>query len=520
MDTGTLTALKILGPGIAKAILDSCGLDNKVANKVLEQAIDVGSGQLLDGAVDKATLEQQIQKLAKEFQKDIQPFLKHEARNIDKDGQTAIFLAVAETILQGGMNLKLVDVALDAERLTEELLKADIDGTKWLSADEKAFYKQAIAFTSERLILMAPQLEGFQLSMNRAMLERTAELVAFVRSQKEQELQKRDRFLSRYREAVQNVLNKPDTFGMRILKDTLSQQKLCEAYVQLSITETGEEIDDADQIDTNQAISDFEKALLRLVRERKSQNLEEVLARRRRLVIRGNAGAGKTSLMQWLAIHATQQDFEAPLQNWNCLIPFFIRLRSRVDDGFPVPKDFVQPIAKNIADTMPEGWVQEQLDRGCALVLIDGVDELPRDKRQPFFEALQQLVADFPDAVYITTSRPAGLKDENGEEWTEWEDWMRAEKFSNCVMEPMNLLEIEQFVKRWHEALPPSSQNENKDPDQTAQDLMRQIRQTPEIRQLASTPLLCTIDLFKNRENVQVNRFPAPQGWILGILLP
>jgi Leucine Rich repeats (2 copies) len=121
------------------------------------------------------------------------------------------------------------------------------------------------------------------------------------------------------------------------------------------------------------------------------------------------------------------------------------------------------------------------------------VDELPRGKRQPFFEALQQLVADFPDAIYITTSRPAGLKDENGEEWTEWEDWMRAEKFSNCVMEPMNLLEIEQFVKRWHEALPPSSQNENKDPDQTAQDLMRQIRQTPEIRQLASTPLLCTM---------------------------
>jgi hypothetical protein len=31
---------------------------------------------------------------------------------------------------------------------------------------------------------------------------------------------------------------------------------------------------------------------------------------------------------------------------------------------------------------------------------------------------------------------------------------------------------------------------------------------------------LDTLDLFKNRENVQVNRFPAPQGWILGILLP
>jgi hypothetical protein len=210
MGVVTTTLLKIAIPGTAKAVLDSFGLESKLTNKLLEQTIDVASGGMFDGTVDKATLEQQIQKLAKEFQKDIQPFLEHEARNIDKDGQAAIFLAVAETILQGGMNLKLVDVALDAERLTEELLKADIDGTKWLSADEKAFYKRAIAFTSERLILMAPQLEGFQLSMNRAMLERTAELVAFVRSQKEQELQKRDRFLSRYREVVQKGLNKPD----------------------------------------------------------------------------------------------------------------------------------------------------------------------------------------------------------------------------------------------------------------------------------------------------------------------
>jgi predicted NACHT family NTPase len=157
-------------------------------------------------------------------------------------------------------------------------------------------------------------------------------------------------------------------------------------------------------------------------------------------------------------------DFEAPLKHWNSLVPFFIRLRSWVDKGFPAVKDFVQPIARNILDGMPGDWVRQQLDSGCALVLIDGVDEMPRPKRQTFFEDLQKLVTEFPNAIYITTSRPAGLKDENGEEWVEWENWMKAEQFGNCLMEPMTLPVIEKFINRWHSALPEPSQQEDKDP--------------------------------------------------------
>jgi predicted NACHT family NTPase len=128
------------------------------------------------------------------------------------------------------------------------------------------------------------------------------------------------------------------------------------------------------------------------------------------------------------------------------------------------------------------------------VVLIDGVDELPKQERQDFFEALKDLVRDFSEATYIVTSRPSGLK-EQGEKWHEWEDWVKTQGFVNLTLERMNSAHIEEFVTRWHAALPadetPSSQSE--DPAQTAENLKRQLRQRAVLQRLASTPLLCAM---------------------------
>ena len=487
------TVLKIVAPAVAKTLLQNLGIADNLTNKLLEQVIDVGTDALPEGEKQQS-LEQQTQKLATRLKKDMQPLF--EAKNLDKGSQEAILLAVAQTLLQGSVNLdELMNIGLDAERLTQQLLRVDSRVTIGFSQNEKSLYQQAIAIASASLIDAVPDIKGFQLSVTQAMLRQIEELASYVRSQKEIALQERDQFLARYRSIIANELDRPDKFGVPLLKNLLSQQRLCEAYVQLSITEMVEEPVDEPPL-KGEIFPHHQQSL-----EKRSQNIEKVLSTRRRLVIRGGAGAGKTSLMQWLAVHAARQDFEASFKHWNSRVPFFIRLRNWVDQGFPAVKEFVQPIAKNIIDEMPRGWVREQLDNGCALVLIDGVDELPRGKRQQFFEALQKLVSEFPYAIYITTSRPAGLKDENGEEWVEWENWIKAEGFSNCVMEPMTLPEIEQFVSRWHNSLPKPSRYDDKYPQQIADNLMRQLRQRSEIRQLAATPLLCTMICALHYEN-------------------
>jgi NACHT domain/Leucine Rich repeats (2 copies) len=495
--------LKVLLPGLAKALVDNLGIGDKLTNKLLEQTIDLATDGLSEGEKRQA-LEQQTHKLAERLQREMQPFFETEAKNIDEGGQSAIFYAVAQTLTQGGISLDgLMNISLDADRLAKHLL-TDPKATAGLSENEKSLYRQAIALASSSLIEMVPQLDGFQLSVTKAMLRQNEELLNDARSQKELVLQQRDQFLRCYRQVIATELDKPDKFGVPLLKNLLSRQKLCEAYVQLSITEKIEEFgyqvnlfDLEEQEDESLSLIPKREKFL----ETRSQNIETALSKRRRLVIRGGAGAGKTSLMHWLAVHAARQDFKAPLKHWNSLVPFFIRLRSWVDEGFPAVKDFVQPIARNIADGMPKDWVRQQLDSGCALVLIDGVDEMPRPKRQPFFEALQKLVTEFPNAIYITTSRPAGLKDENGEEWVEWENWMKSEQFGNCVMEPMTLPVIEQFVSRWHRALPEPSQHVDKEPQKVAENLMREIKKRIEIRKLAETPLLCTMICALHYEN-------------------
>jgi polynucleotide 5'-kinase involved in rRNA processing len=108
-----------------------------------------------------------------------------------------------------------------------------------------------------------------------------------------------------------------------LLKNLLSRQRLCEAYVQLSITEkievSKEQLFLFDLVEQGDESSSLKKTKLW---ETTSQNLEAALSTRRRFVIRGGAGAGKTSLMHWLAVHAARQDFEQQFQIQNGFTSF------------------------------------------------------------------------------------------------------------------------------------------------------------------------------------------------------
>ncbi|GAB1540157.1 hypothetical protein NUACC21_28260 [Scytonema sp. NUACC21] len=226
----TLTAatiLKIVGPALAKTVVDNFGIGDKLTNKLLEQAIDVATDTLPEREKRQA-LEQQTQEMVSQLQRELQPLFEREARNLDKGSQQAILLAVAQTLLEGSVSLDgLMNIGLDGDRLAQKLLKADSRVTVGFSENEKSLYRQAIAVASASLIEMVPQLEGFQLSVTQAMLRQTKEVVSFVRSQKEMALQQRDRFLARYRSIIANELDKPDKFGVPLLKNLVLAYLTC-----------------------------------------------------------------------------------------------------------------------------------------------------------------------------------------------------------------------------------------------------------------------------------------------------
>jgi len=345
------------------------------------------------------------------------------------------------------------------------------------------------------LIEAAPQVEGFALSTAATTLQRLEEIASQLKAQREQAVQAEDKFASQYRRIVQAELDRLEVFGLPRMNNITSRQSLSSAYIALSVSGKGEEDEKSPLTLMGDERSEREAG-------RRSRCIDDVICDCRRLVIRGGAGAGKSTLMQWLAVRAASQTFSEELQHWNYKIPFFIRLRSLSDSKFPTPETFPAMIAPNIAAMMPPGWVHRYLSRGQALVLIDGVDELPRKERQDFFEALKDLVRDFSEATYVVTSRPSGLKNIQGEEWQEWEDWVEAQSFVNLTLEPMNTTNVKEFVKRWHLALPPdrTSATQPEDPVQIAENLNRQLIQRAELRRLASTPLLCAMICALHRE--------------------
>jgi Leucine-rich repeat (LRR) protein len=493
----SLIVLRIFGAAIAQRLLDSFEIDSKLTNKVLEQAIDTVADELLSSSEARETLSQKSEQVAKQLERDMRPLFEHEARNLEAGSQKAILLGVAETLFKARLTSEgLTQINFDVKKLKQHLLNTNQEAVRFFTRDEEALYQQAITLVSQRLIEVAPQMEGFTLSTAATTLQRLEEIANQLKTEREQAIQAADEFATQYRRIVQDELDCLEVFGWPQLDRLTRRQSLSMAYISLSVS--GGEHDEE------------EKLLLTLMGDeqlapqsrRRSHHIDEVICNCRRIVIRGGAGAGKSTLLQWLAVRAATQSFPDKLQHWNYKIPFFIRLRSLVNGKFPPPEVFPSLIAHNFAATMPPNWVHRYLKRGQALVLIDGVDELPRQERQDFFEALKDLIRDFSEATYVVTSRPSGLKNLQGEEWQEWEEWVETQGFVNLTLEPMSAVSVEKFVTRWHSALPcdKSSSTQLENPAQTAENLNRQLRQRSELRQLASTPLLCAMICALHRD--------------------
>ncbi|PZO44251.1 MAG: hypothetical protein DCF19_03355 [Pseudanabaena frigida] len=487
----SLVALKIFAPAIAKTLLESFHIETKLLNAVLEEVIDNTSEGIVSSVEAKKALSKNIDQIAKQLANDIKPLFEREAKSLQGETKNAIVISVAETLIKARLSSDtLAEMNFDVVQLKDYLLAVYPEVLIGFSDSEKSLYRQVVGLASHRLIASAAQMEGFALSAAAMTLQRLDEVLKQLAIARELANQAADTFAKNYRRKVQEKLDKLESFGLKEINRLTDKQSLSMAYINLSANCPHDRDEDRKSALMLRGDDRLEHELGKYEFGNQSRKVDEAIYNCRRLVIRGSAGAGKSTLLQWIAVRAATGTFTDKLQDWNCKIPFFIRLRDVADQSFPAPEEFTKFIAKNFTDRMPEGWVHQYLNRGQALVLIDGVDELPRKKREDFFESLKDLVSDFQEATFIVTSRPSGLKDQQGEEWQEWEEWVKENNFATWTLEPMSIANIEEFVKRWHDALPPS---DGEDLAQMATNLKNQLRQRPELRRLAATPLLCAM---------------------------
>jgi hypothetical protein len=202
---------------------------------------------------------------------------------------------------------------------------------------------------------------------------------------------------------------------------------------------------------------------------------EQVLADHDQVFLRGVAGSGKTTLVQWLAVTAASRVYDHGLTHLIGRVPFVLPMRRIVRPGaeLPFPGDFLRAVGCPVAGEQPPGWVERVLRARRGVLLVDGIDEIAQDRRAAARRWLRELVRAFPGNLWLVTSRPSAVP----------EDWLAAEGFHELVLAPMGRDGVATFVRRWHRAaeVAPS----------VGESLLAAVRGTSELNGLATNPLMC-----------------------------
>ena len=202
----------------------------------------------------------------------------------------------------------------------------------------------------------------------------------------------------------------------------------------------------------------------------------------------GAPGSGKTTLLKHITLCLAAKNGRAFGLRY---VPILLFIRDHADSVVARNaislEDVIMESVSKMGLTIPAEWFRQLLAKGRCLVLFDGLDEIAAPaSRNKVATWVQQQMGRYGHNRFILSSRPFGY---------------RSNPLSGVTVlevRPFNLDQVRKFVERWYFANEIRSAQKNDlgvkiAATEGANDLMRRLRRTPALLDLALNPLLLTM---------------------------
>ncbi|MBD1891035.1 NACHT domain-containing NTPase [Coleofasciculus sp. FACHB-SPT9] len=185
-----------------------------------------------------------------------------------------------------------------------------------------------------------------------------------------------------------------------------------------------------------------------------------------KLMILGKPGAGKTTFLKYLAIQCNQSKFQADR------VPIFVTIKDFAEAANkPSLLEYInqQFVGCGVAETRVIASLQDVIERGRALILLDGLDEVREEDNKRVLKEIRDFSDQYRENRFVMTCRIAAR------EYT-------FEKFTEVEVADFDSEQIATFATNWFKgkAVKPET-------------FIERLTDNDRINELATSPLLLTL---------------------------